>query len=168
MVDPDAFIDGLWEGSKNSGYNESANDVEKRQVVAIDNVNENGIINYNSGQGDIFEIDSLPEQIHHFATNKNLKYTPQFKKIVSKYGLDLNGDWNKERMRHLGRHLNEYHKFILYHMNRIDELAKGNKKIFLEEFKQVKKEVLSKEQMLRKAFWKGEHNEVLQYDLRRE
>ena len=53
-------------------------------------------------------------------------------------------------------------------MNRIDELAKGNKKIFLEEFKQVKKEVLSKEQMLRKAFWKGEHNEVLQYDLRRE
>ena len=39
MIDPDAFIDGLWEGSKNSGYNESANDVEKSQFETFDNNN---------------------------------------------------------------------------------------------------------------------------------
>ena len=47
MIDPDAFIDGLWEGSKNSGYNESVKDVEKSQVESVENIDENGIIEKN-------------------------------------------------------------------------------------------------------------------------
>ena len=127
----------------------------------IENVDENGIIKRNNSKYKEFDNDSLPEQLHHFATNKNLKYTPHFNRIAGKYGLELNGAWNKEKMRHLGRHPNEYHKFILHHMNQIDEIANGNKEIFLEKFEQVKKEVLNKEEMLRKNYWKGEHNEIL-------
>ncbi len=47
---------------------------------------------FSSGVGSI----AKPIQIHHFASNKNKKYTSQFKKIASKYGLDLDGDWNKQ------------------------------------------------------------------------
>ena len=35
-----------------------------------------------------------PEQLHHFATNKNKTYTPQFEEIANKYGLDLDDAWN--------------------------------------------------------------------------
>ncbi len=41
---PEEFIDGLWEGSKNSGYNESAKDVEKSQDESVENAEKNGII----------------------------------------------------------------------------------------------------------------------------
>lgn len=99
-------------------------------------------------------------------TNKNLKYTPQFNKIVSKYGLNLNGDWNKQLMRHRGRHPNEYHEFILYHLNRIDGFANGNASLFISEFNNIKAYILNNPKMLRRVYWKGEHNEVLQYDLR--
>ncbi len=51
-----------------------------------------------------------PEQLHHFATNKNKTYTPQFEEIANKYGLDLDDAWNKEYMPHQGRHPNEYHE----------------------------------------------------------
>ena len=42
------------------------------------------------------------EQIHHFLTNKSKKFTPQIATIVSRYGLDLDGDWNKQLMQHMG------------------------------------------------------------------
>ena len=54
-----------------------------------------------------------PLQNHHFATNKNEKFTPQFEEITKKYNLDLNGDWNIEKLPHQGRHPNDYHKFVL-------------------------------------------------------
>lgn len=50
-----------------------------------------------------------PNQVHHFATGKNKTYTQQFKDIASNYGLDLDGDWNKESLPHQGRHPNVYH-----------------------------------------------------------
>ena len=44
-----------------------------------------------------------PNQVHHFATNKSKKYTSQFESITKKYGLELDGDWNKQSMPHQGR-----------------------------------------------------------------
>lgn len=35
------------------------------------------------------EADSLPMQLHHFATNKNSVYTPQMQSIADRYGLEV-------------------------------------------------------------------------------
>ena len=66
---------------------------------------------------------SKPFQRHHFATDKNKTYTPKFEKIVRNYGLKLNDDWNIELLPHQGRHPNNYHEWVLHHMNIIEQRA---------------------------------------------
>ena len=51
--------------------------------------------------------------------------------IAKKYGLDLNGKWNKDLLPHQGRHPNEYHEYVLNSMKQFDEVAQGNVDIFL-------------------------------------
>ncbi|MCQ2135263.1 MAG: AHH domain-containing protein [Bacteroidales bacterium] len=87
-----------------------------------------------SKNNSLVEENVLPEQTHHFATNKNKVYTPKMQEIASKYGLDLDGDWNKALMRHLGRHPNEYHDFVLQTMYLIDSEAAGDTQKFLNLF----------------------------------
>ena len=64
-------------------------------------------------------------QMHHFATDKNKKYTQAFQDITDKYGLNLDDDWNKALLPHQGRHPNAYHDFILDEMKNIDNIATG-------------------------------------------
>lgn len=54
-----------------------------------------------------------PNQMHHYATNKNKSYTPQLEEIANRYNLDLDNAWNKDLLPHQGRHSNEYHQYIL-------------------------------------------------------
>ena len=99
--------------------------------------------------------DNKPIQIHHFATNKNKFYTPKMNKIAEKYGLDLDGHWNKEAMPHLGRHPNEYHSFVLENMRSADHMANGSTSKFLYYFETyIKDPVRDNPNMLRKNFWK--------------
>ena len=71
-----------------------------------------------------------PNQVHHFATKKSKKYTSQFESIVKKYGLNLDGDWNKELMPHQGRHPYAYHDYVLDNMQKFDRIAnRGQNKI---------------------------------------
>ena len=79
-----------------------------------------------------------PLQIHHYATNKSKKYTSQFKKITDKYGLDLDGKWNKSKLPHQGRHPDEYHDYVLNRMRIIDKIARGNAGMFKGAFSIVK------------------------------
>jgi A nuclease family of the HNH/ENDO VII superfamily with conserved AHH len=96
----------------------------------------------------------LPTQIHHFATNKHSVFTKQMSSIAQKYGLDLNGTWNKAAMPHLGRHPNEYHKFVLQGMERASLEAGSNQAKFLQLFDQyVKQPVLQNPNLLRKSGW---------------
>ena len=86
---PEEFIDGLWEGSKNSGYNESVKDVEKSQFETFDNVNENGIIE--------LTLDNITKDI--------LKTKPPYSRVpkdwikaggsitIDKYGNWIYTDW---------------------------------------------------------------------------
>ena len=69
---------------------------------------------------------SKPNQVHHYATDKNKIYIQKFKNITDKYGLDLDADWNKDLLPHQGRHPNEYHDFVLEGMRNIDNIANGN------------------------------------------
>ena len=53
-----------------------------------------------------------PLQNHHFATIYG-ENAVRLQKEIDKYGLKLDGDWNKEILPHLGRHTQEYHDQVL-------------------------------------------------------
>ena len=97
--------------------------------------------------------ETKPNQVHHFATNKSKTYTPQFEEIVKKYDLDLDDEWNKDLLPHQGRHPNAYHDFILESMKQFDEIAQGNKYIFLQLFNVLIKDIKENPDMLYKDFW---------------
>ena len=77
---------------------------------------------------------ALPTQTHHLASNVNKKRTKQFEKITSKYGLDLDGEWNKVKLPeeiHHTRHTDKYHEWVLENLRDIDRAAGGDKETFL-------------------------------------
>ncbi len=97
---------------------------------------------------------TLPTQIHHFATNKNKVWTPMMEKIAGRFGLGLDDAWNKMALPHLGRHPNEYHKFVYDGMVRAAAGAGGNQAKFIQLFQSyVKNPVIKNPQLLRKAGW---------------
>lgn len=105
-------------------------------------------------KGGIVEGNVRPKQEHHYATNKNKKYSPAMQRIAEKYKLDLNEVWNKEFLPHQGRHPNAYHDFVIDGMKQADKIAKGDKSKFLELFESyVKKPVRENPDLLRKKGW---------------
>ncbi|QDT39253.1 Cadherin domain protein [Stratiformator vulcanicus] len=96
-----------------------------------------------------------PNQIHHFATNKNNKYTPAMEEIADSYGLKLDDAWNKSSLPHLGRHPNKYHDFVLEGMRRAQKEAGSNTDLFLELYNlYVKEPVRLNPDLLRSIGWK--------------
>ena len=88
-------------------------------------------------------------QKHHMLTNKSKKYTPKFKQITDKYGLDLNESWNiKKVSNHMGRHTNSYHEFMLENVSKLDAQANGNISIFEKGFKELAEYVSSNPSIL--------------------
>ena len=101
------------------------------------------------------ENTNKPTQIHHFATDKNKTFTPEMEKIVNKYDLELKDNWNKEPLPHIGRHPNEYHKWVLDNMRIIDNMPNMNQQKFLLEFDlRIKTPVRNNPDMLYKNYWK--------------
>jgi len=101
------------------------------------------------------ELDDIPFQLHHYATNKNKNYTPAMQEIAGKYGLDLDGGWNKELMPHLGRHPNLYHDFVLDSMRQIDIKAQGDVNKFLNMYESnVKDPIKQNPNLLNSDGWK--------------
>ena len=97
----------------------------------------------------------LPVQIHHFATNKNSKYTRKMADIAQIYGLKLDEAWNKVALPHLGRHPNAYHEFVLRGMKQASREAGRNPKKFLKLYnKYVKQKVINNPNLLNKSGWK--------------
>ncbi|EOJ0879636.1 AHH domain-containing protein [Campylobacter jejuni] len=95
-----------------------------------------------------------PIQTHHIATDKNKKFTKEFRKITKKYNMELDEDWNKVKMPHRGRHPNEYHEYILEKMSKIDKIARGDKDKFIKEFEKLKEEVKNNPAILHKDYYK--------------
>lgn len=54
---------------------------------------------------------------------------------------------------HQGRHPNEYHEFILESMKQFDEIANGNKEIFLQLFEKLKQVIRDNPEMMYKEYW---------------
>jgi len=117
-------------------------------------------------------VKERPMQEHHFMTNKNKKFSPQFKQVVEKYGLTLDQTFNKQKMPHLGRHPNKYHQHVLNRVKAIDANIQANPALttpqakqaeFLRQFAGVRQEIISNPEMLYKAFWRG--TEVIPWPL---
>ena len=106
--------------------------------------------------GKVVESGSVtkPNQVHHYATNKNKTYTPQLEEIANRYELDLDDAWNKDLLPHQGRHPNAYHEYVLDSMKQFDNIAQGDKDIFLKLFDNLKNNVKSNPDMLYKDYWK--------------
>jgi len=94
-------------------------------------------------------------QTHHLLTNKSSRWTKPMEEIAGKYGLDLDGAWNKVAMPHSGRHANAYHEWVLGQLEYINTQAKGNKDEFLRLFDElIKKPVLENPDMVGRDFWR--------------
>ena len=85
-----------------------------------------------------------------------MKFTPEMEKTVKKYGLDLEGNWNKEHLPHIGRHPNDYHRWVLDNLRQIDKSSQMNKQKFLIQFDiRVKQPIRNNPEMLYKNYWKN-------------
>lgn len=117
---------------------------EPDEMAAQPNISENTLV----------VKSQKPLQNHHYATNKNTKYTPKMEEVVKKYDLDLNGEWNIEKLPHQGRHPNEYHKFVYQQIKKIDMMPDMNQRRFINQFEQrVKVPIRNNPDMLYKKFW---------------
>ena len=149
-------------GAASTGWNAGCaiNDLAEGDVAgAIENSGDaliSGIFTQSSYKSAV-ELKPLVErskQIHHYATNINKFYAPKMQRIADKYGLSLDGDWNKGMLPHAGRHPNEYHEFVLLQMERASAEAGDDVGKFLKLYRNyVIKPVNSKPQLLRKKGW---------------
>ncbi|MCP4524589.1 MAG: hypothetical protein GY833_01555 [Aestuariibacter sp.] len=104
--------------------------------------------------GQWVKTSGLPKQLHHYATNKNNTYTPQFERILRRYGLSLDDAWNTELLPHQGRHPNQYHEFVLNGMQRAAQEAGDDASRFLQLFERyVMQPVRNNPELLRKSGW---------------
>jgi hypothetical protein len=55
-------------------------------------------------------------------------------------------------MPHQGRHPNAYHDYMLENISEFDNVAQGSTEVFLDLFSDLKAEIISNPDMLRKAF----------------
>ncbi|MEW6312984.1 MAG: AHH domain-containing protein [Pseudomonadota bacterium] len=128
-----------------------------KRIIEIATETKKGLITrreLDAVNGDGINKQKLPEQKHHYATNKNNKYTPAMEEIASKYGLKLDDIWNEELLPHQGRHPNAYHEFVLDGMRRAHVEAGGDKLLFLRLFDQYVKEPIRRNpELLRKSGW---------------
>ncbi|MCB9823355.1 AHH domain-containing protein [Candidatus Nomurabacteria bacterium] len=96
-------------------------------------------------------------RVHHLASNKNSRYTHLFDQIAKKYGLSLNGKWNKMRVSskyHYSKHPTQYHDFVLDAMKAADVAADGDPAKFIKAFQStVKGAIEANPNILNKTGW---------------
>ena len=106
-----------------------------------------------SGLGKGETTSGKPNQVHHYATNKSKTNTSQLEEITNKYGLDLDDAWNKDLLPHQGRHPNAYHNYVLDSMKQFDDIAQGDKNVFLKLYDNLKSNIKTNPDMLYKDYW---------------
>jgi hypothetical protein len=154
----DVFLDGVDAGKSQYNFYRSGTinttSLEFDVALLVYSFGSSSFIRTSSSKATQEIASELPMQIHHFATNKHSFFTPQMEAITSKFGLSLNGAWNKQLMPHLGRHPHAYHRFVLKAMQDASVKSMGNQATFLKYFDQnVIQQVVNNPQLLRKAGW---------------
>ena len=159
MMSPDdaaKYLDFLENGSKEGLTSAELAGVEKADVLLVSQKVGSEDVWDLRNVGDLLESGSVtkPNQVHHYATNKSKTYPPQLEEIANRYELDLDDAWNKDLLPHQGRHQNAYHEYVLDSMKQFDNIAQGDKDIFLKLFDNLKNNVKSNPDMLYKDYWK--------------
>ena len=130
----------------------------KESLETIPLNNNSSIIIQSSLPGELSTVhkleDDKPIQRHHYLSDKHKIFTPQYEEIIEKYGLSLADDWNIELLPHQGRHTNYYHEYILERIYEIDDIAQGDRTIFLQLFEGVKNYIRSNHDMMYKEYWR--------------
>ena len=154
--DAKRYLDFLENGSREGLTGAELAGVEKADALLVSQKVEYEDVWDLRNAGDLLESGSVtkPNQVHHYATNKSKTYTPQLEEIANRYELDLDDAWNKDLLPHQGRHPNAYHEYVLDSMKQFDNIAQGDKDIFLKLFDNLKNNVKSKPDMLYKDYWK--------------
>ena len=154
--DAKRYLDFLENGSREGLTSAELAGVEKADALLVSQKVEYEDVWDLRNAGDLLESGSVtkPNQVHHYATNKSKTYTPQLEEIANRYELDLDDAWNKDLLPHQGRHPNAYHEYVLDSMKQFDNIAQGDKDIFLKLFDNLKNNVKSKPDMLYKDYWK--------------
>ena len=154
--DAKRYLDFLENGSREGLTSAELAGVEKADALLVSRKVEYEDVWDLRNVGDALESGSVtkPNQVHHYATNKSKTYTPQLEEIANRYELDLDDAWNKDLLPHQGRHPNAYHEYVLDSMKQFDNIAQGDKDIFLKLFDNLKNNVKSKPDMLYKDYWK--------------
>ncbi len=135
---------------------DTAEDLSKETVKKESDLDNSSGVKEGSSAVKDGTVTFKPNQVHHFATDKSKTYTQAFKDIADKYGLDLDADWNKDLLPHQGRHPNAYHDFVLDEMRNIDNIANGDKDIFLDLYEsEIKNVIQDNPDMLYSSYWKG-------------
>ena len=95
-------------------------------------------------------------QMHHFATNKGRYWPGEMRKMTDRYGLDLDGDWNRGFLPgHKGRHADAYHEWVFDKLRKGADYAGDDVGAFIDYFDEaVIQEVLSNPGMIGKDWWK--------------
>ena len=65
----------------------------------------------------------------------------------------MDSEWNKDLLPHQGRHPNVYHDCVLDSMKQFDEIAQGNRDVFLKLYENMKRNVQANPDMLYKNYW---------------
>jgi hypothetical protein len=69
--------------------------------------------------------------------------------------LDLNGDWNIEKLPHQGRHPNDYHRWVLNVTLEIDAIPGMNQNDFIKLFRErIIQPIKINPDMLYKKYWR--------------
>ncbi len=106
------------------------------------------------------KLGSLPSQIHHIASNKNPQWIGEFTRITERFGLDLDGAWNKITLPHKrgwsggGGHPDQYHEWVLEEMRDIAKEAGDSTNKFLELWGERVRDIIeSNPEMLFEEWW---------------
>lgn len=98
----------------------------------------------------------LPDQDHHFVTDKNKTHTDDFQEIIDTVdpGHTLNESWNKEVMPHRGRHPGALWVWLKKRLEQVADEADQDWSRFIDLFdRYIKGPVLENPLMLRKVWW---------------
>jgi RHS repeat-associated protein len=95
--------------------------------------------------GVLKRLTDLPIQSHHLLT-KYGAWGKKFKRILKKYDLNIDSDFNKLDLHHQGPHPKEYHQEMYNRLLKIDKVAGGDKDKFLRNFKKEIKDYVNKNQ----------------------
>jgi RHS repeat-associated protein len=100
------------------------------------------------------KAQSRPLQRHHGVPRGGKKWGPKYEEILEEYDLGILDDWNVRTMPHLGRHPDEYSRWIYEHLQNAHRIAKGDQGVFLAYMKDVLDLVERSPEMPLKEWWR--------------